>query len=603
MTAADYDERARLPTARSMDRNRRTVAGLALAALVGCVRVDRISSSEPLDRGEILARGQVTTATGGTLTAGIGGEFEGVRLIIPPGAVPADVEVVLRGRFGDPRLPSIVQTIEVEPRELQLNRAAQLTLRYSTTYARTAGQVWPESEVEVYGFQTAPIDDERVEVIVGRDGEVHTLDASITRFGTFYAMHPVFRTLVSQPTRLIDPSESVDARLVDGQLQLSAGGDVPVRIGEGRLGEFFGESAERNLIVVPGLLTDPLVTSSAGGPTPLQSRGGLELDFANVVVFQYPSGRSFQESGNALYDLITGSARTGFGCRILAHGTGGLVVRQAIERAHLDPSRPGYAPGQPKLDTLVDRAVLVATPNQGASVAQSRFDYLLAGVFPADQPFVQGVVDLLPGPDSFVDRLNDGWVQPLTEYFAVAGDFDGSHQDGLVDVVSALGLPTAVARPEGHQIFSGPIYEHAALFLFSETIGVLDQARHWFGKSRGNTPALVGAVETPPDGSRGVIEIPIRVTDPEGAPCLVLPMVSVDGGEWRFARGPVGSSFFIARGAPAPGAREVFRWDSVADAAGLTGASMVTFRFLIQDGNRPGIAGQSGEFSVDNSTP
>ena len=165
MTAADYDERARLPTARSMDRNRRTVAGLALAALVGCVRVDRISSSEPLDRGEILARGQVTTATGGTLTAGIGGEFEGVRLIIPPGAVPADVEVVLRGRFGHPRLPSIVQTIEVEPRELQLNRAAQLTLRYSTTYARTAGQVWPESEVEVYGFQTAPIDDERVYIL------------------------------------------------------------------------------------------------------------------------------------------------------------------------------------------------------------------------------------------------------------------------------------------------------------------------------------------------------------------------------------------------------------------------------------------------------
>ena len=93
MTAADYDERARLPTARSMDRNRRTVAGLALAALVGCVRVDRISSSEPLDRGEILARGQVTTATGGTLTAGVGGEFEGVRLIIPPGAAVARKQV------------------------------------------------------------------------------------------------------------------------------------------------------------------------------------------------------------------------------------------------------------------------------------------------------------------------------------------------------------------------------------------------------------------------------------------------------------------------------------------------------------------------------
>lgn len=586
-----------------MVRNRRTVAGLALAALVGCVRVERTSTSEPLDRGEVLARGQVTTATGGTLTAAIGGEFEGVQLIVPPGAVPADVEVVLRGRFGDPRLPSIVQTIEVEPRELELNRPAQLTLRYSTTYARTAGQVWQESEAEIYGFQTAPTEDERVEAIVDRDLELHTIDAAITRFGTFYAMHPVLRSLVSQPTRLIDPAEPLDARLVSGQLRLSYGGDVPVGIGEGRLGEFWASSAERNLIVVPGLLTDPLVTSSAGGPTPLQSRGGLELDFTNVVVFQYPTGRSFRESGNALYDLIRDGSRPGFGCRILAHGTGGLVVRHAIERAHEDPLREGYAPGQPKLDELVDRAVLIATPNQGASVAQSRFDYLLAGVFPADQPFVQGVLDLLPGPQSFVDQLNSGWTQPLTEYFAVAGDFDGSHQDGLVDVTSALGLPTAVARPDGHQIFSGPIYEHAALFLFSETVGVLDQARHWFGKARGNTPALVGAVQTPADGSRGVIDIPIRVTDPEGATCLVLPMVSIDGSEWRFARGPVGSSFFIARGAPAPGMEEVFRWDSVADGAGLTAPSLVTFRFLIQDGNRPGIAGQSGEFSVDNSNP
>lgn len=586
-----------------MARNRRIVAGLALAALVGCVRVERISSSEPLDRGAVLARGQVTAATGGTLTAEIGGEFEGVQLIVPPGAVPADVEVVLRGRFGDPRLPSIVQTVEIEPRELELNRPAQLTLRYSTTYARTAGQIWQESEVEIYGFQVAPTEDERVEVIVDRDLELHTIDAAITRFGTFCAMHPVLRSLVSQPTRLIDPAEPLDARFVAGQLRLSEGGEVPVNIGEGRLGEFWGASAERNLIVVPGLLTDPLATSSAGGPTPLQSRGGLELDFANVIVFQYPTGRSFQESGNALYDLIRESARPGFGCQILAHGTGGLVVRQAIERAHEDSSRPGYSPGQAKLDTLVDRAVLVATPNQGASVAQSRFDYLLAGVLPADQPFVQGVLDLLPGSGSFVDQLNDGWVQPTTEYFAAAGDFDGSHQDGLVDVTSALGLPTATARPEGHQIFSGPIYEHAALFLFSETVGVLDQARHWFGKARGNTPALVGAVQTPADGSRGVIEIPIRVTDPEGAACLVLPMVSIDGGEWRFARGPVGSSFFIARGAPAPGSEEVFRWDSTADGAGLAGPSLATFRFLIQDGNRPGIAGQSGEFSVDNSNP
>ncbi|MEY2979992.1 MAG: esterase/lipase family protein [Planctomycetota bacterium] len=586
-----------------MARNRRIVAGLALASLAGCIRVERTSSSEPIDRGEVLARGQVTAALGGTLTAEIGGEFEGVQLIVPPGAVPTDVEVVLRGRFGDPRLPSIVQTIEVEPQELQLGRAAQLTLRYSTTYARTAGQIWPESEVEIYGFQTAPTEDERVEVIADRNTDNHTIDASITRFGTFYAMHPVLRGLVSQPTRLIDPAEPLTARLIDGQLRLSSGGDVLLGVGEGRLGEFWSAPAERNLVIVPGLLTDPLVASSAGGPTPLQSRGGLELDFANVVVFQYPTGRSFQESGNALYDLLQASARPGFGCRLLAHGTGGLVARQAIERAHADPTRLGYAPGQPKLDTLIDRAVLIATPNQGASVAQSRFDYLLAGVFPADQPFVQGVVDLLPGPASFVERLNDGWVEPQTEYFAIAGDFDGSHQDGLVDVTSALGLPTSTARPEGHQVFSGPIYEHAALYLFSETIGVLDQARTWFGKARGNTPAIVGAVQTPADGSRGVIDIPIRVTDPEGAGCLVLPMFSVDNGEWRFARGPVGSSFLIVRGAAAPGTEEVFRWDSRADGAGLAGPSRVTFRFLIQDGNRPGIAGQSGEFLVDNSTP
>ena len=66
--------------------------------------------------------------------------------------------------------------------------------------------------------------------------------------------------------------------------------------------------AERNVLVVPGLLADPLLVTTAGGLVPADPDGGLKRDFENVVVFQYPTGRSLRESANHLYGALVEGA-------------------------------------------------------------------------------------------------------------------------------------------------------------------------------------------------------------------------------------------------------------------------------------------------------
>jgi hypothetical protein len=584
-----------------MKRPAQVLAAAAALALAACVEVTRESGASPSTRTESLARGTVGPDSGLELVVTSEGAFAGVGISIPPGAVADEVEIEIVGRFGDPRLPSIVQTVEFRPADLLLRAEALVTLRYSSVYAATAGRVWDEAEMRCYAFAAGPTLDERAIPVVDREPERDLLRVSTDRLGTFYGAHAPLRTLISQPTRLIDPAEPLAAELVAGQLELSATGSAAVQIGKGSLGSFRTSPAPRNVLVVPGLLTDPLLTTAPSGLLPPNPFGGLKRDFDNAVVYQYPSGQSLRTSANALYDLLTEGAGPGFGCRIVAHGSGGLVVRYAIERAHLDPGRPGYRPGQPGLDTLVDAVVLLATPHQGAAVVESRFDFLLSAVFEADLRFVEGVVDLLPRNGSFVDRLNDGWIRPHAAYFAIAGDVDGRSSDGLVDVDSAVGLPGTVSRPARHQVFSGPIYEHGALLLFADPIGVLGQTRQWLGKSTGNAPPIAGDVGTPTSVVDHEVEIPLSLSDQEGATCFVIALISVDGSDWRIAT-PAAGAGVPARfpAAPAPGLEQVFRWDSAADRVGLFRPQNVVVRFVLTDGVQQGTAGQSGSFVVDN---
>lgn len=572
---------------------------LLLAALTGCVDVERESGIVPLARTQLLARARVAAAAGGTVAPGADQGFDGVRVVIPPGALAEDTDIEIHVRFGDPRLPSVVQSFEIRPAGLRLAAPATIGVLYSEFYAATVAPLWHEGDIALYSFVAEVGEDERAHEVAQRDAERNLLETHTDRLGTFYCLHQPLRTLIAQPTRLVDPAVPLRATLVAGRPERSADGPLEVPIGKGSLASFWQSTADRNLLVLPGLLGDPLQIAGPGSFAPGTPQGGLNEDFDNVVVFQYPSGRSLRESANRLYDILLANAGPGFGCSVLAHGTGGLVARYAIERAHLDPERLGHAPEQPALDAIIPWVVFVGTPNQGAPAVQARFQSLLSALFASDVPFVQGLIDLAPAPDSFVATLNRGWDRPASRYFAIAGDVDGAQSDGLVDVISAVGVPQAFSRPDAHQVFNGPIYDHASLLVFANRTGVIDQAREWFEKSAGDAPPVVGSIRTPTGLGSGTIEIPLSISDAESRPCRLIALWSRDGRSWLPAT-PEGGWPLLLPSSPAPGEPVVFRWDSAADGAGLADAEQVTLRFLIADPGQIGTPGETGSFPVRN---
>lgn len=590
-----------LPEVSAMSRLLVSALWVPVAVLAACVKVDRNSGVEPLRRSQLVASGHIVAAEGGVVRPG--GEnapFADVAVGFPPGALPADTDIEIYVRFGDPRLPSVVQTIEIRPAGLELLAPATVTVLYSELYASAVGSFWTESAVSLYSFVEGPEVDERVHEIADRDLERDLVRASTLRLGTFYCVHHPLRALIGQPTRLVDPGVALRAEVVDGRTERSDGGRIEVPVGKGSLASFWSSPAERNLLVLPGLLGDPIQLATATSVAPGTPDGGLNDSYDNVVVFQYSSGRSLAETANRLYDLVLERAEPGFGCSLIAHGTGGLVARYAIERSHLDPRRAGYAPDQPKLDDRIPCVVFVGTPNQGAAAAESRFASLLHVLFDTDLPFVQGIVDIVPAPDSFVAALNRGWERPASRYFAIAGDVGGAQSDGLVDVLSAVGVPRTFSRPDAHQVFSGPIYDHTSLLVFADRTGVVDQAREWLGKTTGNAPPVAGSIRTPNGLSTGIVEVPLSVSDAESAQCLLTVIFTVDGRDWRLATPADGRFPIPVRSTPAPGQPWTFRWDSAADGVGIGQADLVTMRFLVSDPWQAGTPGETGTFRVLN---
>ena len=573
----------------------------ASAALVCCAEIERQRGAEPLRRSQTVARQWVTVAGGGVVIPSGGGALHrALRVEFPPGSVPEDTEVEVIAHYGDPRLPSVVQSFEIRPIGLALTRPASVSIEYAAVYDDSVGSVFDAQDLALYSFVDDPRADGRAHQIEGHDEVQRVVTTQAGRLGTFFVLHEPLHALFVQPTRLIDPTKPLMATVIDGQLALSDAGPVRVPVGRGSIAAFWSGTAERNLLVLPGLMVEPQVVMSPGSILPQAPAAGLNEDFDNIVVFWYPSGQSLRDSANRLYDLIAEQAGPGFGCRILAHGSGGLVARYALERAHQDPTRAGYADDDPPLAARIDRVVFVGTPNQGASVISAQLDRLLEIVLPADRVFVQGVIDLLPEAGSFVADLNRGWVEPPTEYFTIAGDVAGGHSDGLVAVNSALGVPAPSSRPDAYQVFSGPIYDHHSLLVFADRIGVVEQARDWFGKSGPLSTPAIGSVETPQGAQAGIVELPFSLSDAQQDVSFVDAVWSIDGTHWRRATSADGPTPLALRSAAAPGEPQTFRWDSRADQVGVVDRVRVVLRLLVADHSGTGIAGQTGGFIVDN---
>ncbi len=574
---------------------------LALGAVVvsGCFDLKSSHGQEPGRARLLIARATIPADTGGIVaTADPDAPHAGVRLEIPPGALAEDTDVSLYLRLGDPRLPQVVQAVEVEPRGLELAKPATIVVDYGPFYEQAFGSLWSETEIQLFSFVDDPRDDARFHEVEFRDTDRHLVRAKTTRFGSFFAVNPDVRRLALRRPRLVDPATPIPATPIDGRTEAIAQGTEAVSVGRGSLASFWASPATRNLLIVHGLGDDAIGVSNPGSVAPTTPNAAFNQDFENVVVFEYASARSLVEAGRQLYDDIRHGAGEGFGTRVLAHGTGGLVVRYALELAQGDRSRPGAKPTDPALDQWIDRVVFVATPHLGSQLVVTRFADLLQATELDDAEFVAGLLDLVPGSGGLVDWLAREPHPVATRYFAIAGDYDGRDDDGLVDVTSALALPSWVTG-EAYQVFSGPLYNHLLLTALADRSGVVAQSRVWLDKRRDNERPVVGSVATPDGAAAPTVRIQFTLSDPEQDDCLVTAEYSLDGLQWHAARDAHGHDVAIVLpSAEAPGRANEVAFSTAGSGIGVYTAIPVRLRIKASDPFGEGTAGETGVFML-----
>lgn len=576
------------------------LALLPMLGASGCVDSSRTSGVRGRSSTEILFEGTLGPEGGDLVDVRSNALHPGLRLSVPAGALERPTTIRASVRYGDPAFPSAVQVFELTPAELHFALPAQLTIEYSDAYDRALGAIWGSSQLEVWSTTGRPeIDSSSLRTVV-RDPERRLLTAETVRLGRFYAMHTPLRTLIHQPAQLVDPAEPVTASLLDGVLVADPAGALAVRVGQGSLQSFFANGSAQNLLVLHGTLGSAVVLGTPASYAASSPEAAFNREFTNVVAFEYPSARSLAESGNRLYDALSRRAGPNFGCRVLAHGVGGLVLRHALERSHVDTSRAGYRSDDPPLSTWIDRAVFVGTPNRGTDLRSSIFAPVLEAALPSDAPFLQGLLDLTPGSGTFLENLNADLTEPPIPYFAIAGDVGSAGSDGVVDVDSVLDTEQLTTLSfDRSQVFAGPLYDHLGLIAFAARTGVVPQARTWLQDVPPNARPVIGSLGQPVPADPGRIDVPFRLSDADSDPCLVIGQFAVDGGPFRPASAvDVGAAPQLLRGAPAPGSEQVFRWDAARDLAGRIEPARVTFRILAADQVGPGFPGQTGTFVV-----
>ncbi|MEO6594238.1 MAG: hypothetical protein ABIP94_05750, partial [Planctomycetota bacterium] len=288
-----------------------------------------------------------------------------------------------------------------------------------------------------------------------------TVTAATSRLGQFVALDGDLHRLFTQGFMLVDPAAETGTETLFGVEVTSENGAERVHLGRGSLESFWASPANQNVLILHGL---------AGSPLDFRGTGDLIANIdpavANIVLAVYPSARGVAANANALYDLVRQRLRPGFGCTIIAHSMGGLVARYMLERSTDDTSRPGRSAGDPTLSSVVDKLILLGTPNAGSTTASEILAALLPILPAADARFLQAGPDLTEGAGSFTEQLNATYVDNATVYHSIYGDL-GNSTDGIVSVASARAVP--LYAPDTERLFYAT---HTGLHLDAASLGV-----------------------------------------------------------------------------------------------------------------------------------
>ncbi len=263
------------------------------------------------------------------------------------------------------------------------------------------------------------------------------------------------------------------------------------RIGKGSLRQL-GAPGARNLILIHGAMSGAEAFALEGHD--INKDGlleGLKRDYDNVVAFQYPWGKRIDESGGLLArELIKYNVQN---ADVIAHSTGGLIARWAIEQ-------------EDGVKTRIKNLVTISTPHRGVGQGKTWEDWAdraketipPIALLPGLRQTV--LMDAEFGQPFFQSLNNTRQGTGKTRYFLIAGD-DGTRGDGLITTNSAI--PVAVSNTdEGGQfvfsmagkvefkLFSGSQFTHASLINRSSRNGVLDQVRQWLITGDDQQPPL-----------------------------------------------------------------------------------------------------------------
>lgn len=186
-------------------------------------------------------------------------------------------------------------------------------------------------------------------------------------------------------------------------------------------------AGQRNILLIHGLFGEP---AGLSGLTEF-----LLSECANVMLYQYPSGRSIADNGETLRLRMMSLLRFEPDLRfdVVGYSMGGLVARYAREQTGPFGNR-------------IDNVITLGSPHTGA-VGANIFDFFF-GPGPATPESLSPGVSDMKDDSAFLRGLNQSPVQGSTRYFFLAGEPQPNRgNDGVVSVRSALadGVPLRLA--------------------------------------------------------------------------------------------------------------------------------------------------------------
>ncbi|MEC8253630.1 MAG: hypothetical protein VX044_10465 [Planctomycetota bacterium] len=393
--------------------------------------------------------------SGGSLFVATGADA-GVAVSVPAGAVtvPTRFRVFREDSAAD--FPGAFPVYRFEPAALDLNGAeVTVSVRASEAFFPGTGPVLAifsrGDEGQKWRALTSTVVDEASRLAT----------ATTQSLGEMVVWNGNLHRLFTQPHGFLDPAVGTAVESVGGVDVIVEEGSQQLQIGRGSLAAFWNAPETDNVIILHGALGSPL--DFLGQEDLIEN---LALNYANVVLYSYPSARGVAYAANELYDQILANRKPGFGCRIVGHSLGALIGRYLLERSQTDTSRSGYDPSDPSLIPIIDKLVMMAPPNGGAASAVVPFAMLEAVVTPEERYLIQTADDLDESPTSLPVLMNASYLNNGTRYHTVYGDI-GTGPDGVVSVASALALPLGVG--ETATLF---VAQHDDLHRFATSLGV-----------------------------------------------------------------------------------------------------------------------------------